>query len=152
MAIVFRCWNPGEYIQKIVISFLTVPFDEMNYGVRHVKLFKIQNRRLQVFCKIGFFKKLLNSQKYTCVWVSFIIRLQVNFASEQFMSNCSYRTITDNGFWKWKSFFPSKLIIKVKPIDSHWFKMSCLTCLIFSCVYCFFLKRWNYIKIFVLHE
>ena len=79
MAIVFRCWNLGEYIQKIVISFLTVPFDEMNYGVRHVKLFKIQNRRLQVFCKIGFFKKLLNSQKYTCVWVSFIIRLQVNF-------------------------------------------------------------------------
>ena len=98
------------------------------------------------------FQKLLNSQKYTCVWVSFIIRLQVNFASEQFMSNCSYRTITDNGFWKWKSFFPSKLIIKVKPIDSHWFKMSCLTCLIFSCVYCFSLKRWNYIKIFVLHE
>ena len=71
---------------------------------------------------------------------------------QKFMSNCSYRTITDNGFWKWKSFFPSKLIIKVKPIDSHWFKMSCLTCLIFSCVYCFFLKRWNYIKIFVLHE
>ena len=26
-----------------------------------------------------------------------------------------------------------------KPIDSHWFKMSCLTCLIFSSVYCFFL-------------
>ena len=39
-----------------------------------------------------------------------------------------------------------------KPIDSHWFKMSCLTCLVFSCVYCFFLKRWNYIKIFALHE
>ena len=29
-----------------------------------------------------------------------------------------------------------------KPIGSHWFKMSCLTCLVFSCV-CF-LKRWNY--------
>ena len=27
-----------------------------------------------------------------------------------------------------------------KPIDSHCFKMSCLTCLVFSCVYCFFLK------------
>ena len=39
-----------------------------------------------------------------------------------------------------------------KPIDSHLFKMSCLTCLIFSCVYCFSLKRWNYIKLFVLHE
>ena len=30
--------------------------------------------------------------------------------------------------------------------------MSCLTWFIFSCVYCFFLKQWNYIKIFVLHE
>ena len=39
-----------------------------------------------------------------------------------------------------------------KPKDFHWFKMSCLTCLAFSCVYCFFLKRWNYIEIFVLHE
>ena len=39
-----------------------------------------------------------------------------------------------------------------KPVDSHWFKMSCLTCLFFSCIYCFFLKRWSYIKIFVLHE
>ena len=36
-----------------------------------------------------------------------------------------------------------------KPIDSYWFKMSCLTCLIFNCIYCFFLKRWNYIKIFI---
>ena len=35
---------------------------------------------------------------------------------------------------------------------SHWFKMSCLTCFVFSCVFCFFLKRWHYIKIFVLHE
>ena len=35
---------------------------------------------------------------------------------------------------------------------SHWFKMPCLTCLVFSCVFCFFLKRWHYIKIFVLHE
>ena len=30
--------------------------------------------------------------------------------------------------------------------------MSCLTCLVFNCVYCFFLKRWNYITTFVLHE
>ena len=35
---------------------------------------------------------------------------------------------------------------------SLWFKMSCLTCFVFSCVFCFFLKRWHYIKIFVLHE
>ena len=27
-----------------------------------------------------------------------------------------------------------------KPLNFHWFKMSCLTCLFFSCVYCFFLK------------
>ena len=33
-----------------------------------------------------------------------------------------------------------------KPIDFHLFKMSCLTCLVFSCVCCFFLKRWNYKK------
>ena len=36
--------------------------------------------------------------------------------------------------------------------DFHWFKMPCLTYLVFSYVYCFFLKRWNCIKIFVLHE
>ena len=39
-----------------------------------------------------------------------------------------------------------------KAIDSYWFKMSCLISLVFHCVYCFFLKRWNYIKIFVLHK
>ena len=31
LAIVLRCWNPVEYIQNIIISFLTVPLDEMNY-------------------------------------------------------------------------------------------------------------------------
>ena len=30
--------------------------------------------------------------------------------------------------------------------------MPCLTCLVFSYVYGFFLKQWYYIKIFVLHE
>ena len=29
-----------------------------------------------------------------------------------------------------------------KAIDSHWLEMPCLTCLVFSCVYCFFLKLW----------
>ena len=38
-----------------------------------------------------------------------------------------------------------------RTIDPHWFKMPCFTCLVFSCVYCFFLKRWNYINIFALH-
>ena len=39
---------------------------------------KSRTSHLQVFCKMVFLKNLLNSQKYTCVWVSFI-RLQVNF-------------------------------------------------------------------------
>ena len=33
-----------------------------------------------------------------------------------------------------------------KPIDSYWFKMSCLTCLVFSCVYCFFRKAMKFIQ------
>ena len=41
--IVLQYWNPVEYIQKIFISFLTVPTDEMNYGVRHVKVKTVQN-------------------------------------------------------------------------------------------------------------
>ena len=32
-----------------------------------------------------------------------------------------------------------------KPIDSLWFKMSCFSCSVSSCVYWIFLKRWNYI-------
>ena len=39
-----------------------------------------------------------------------------------------------------------------KPINSHSYKMSGLNCLVFCCVYWFFLRRWNYIKIFVLQE
>ena len=55
------------------------------------------------------------------------------------------------------NFFIYLIITKIwelfrKSHISHWFKMSCLTCLVFSCVFCFFLKRWHYIKIFVLHE
>ena len=34
----------------------------------------------------------------------------------------------------------------VKPINSHWFKMSCCTCLVFSCVYCFFHKTMKWYK------
>ena len=33
-----------------------------------------------------------------------------------------------------------------KPIDPLWFNMSCLTCLVFSCVYFFFLKTMNLYK------
>ena len=44
LIISFRCWNPVEYIQKLIISFLTVPLDEIDYGVRHIKLCKIQNQ------------------------------------------------------------------------------------------------------------
>ena len=39
-----------------------------------------------------------------------------------------------------------------KSIDSHWLMMSHFSYSVFSCVYCFLLKRWNYIKRFVLHE
>ena len=42
LAIVLRCWNPVEYIQKAILSFLTFPLDEINYGVRHIKPCKIQ--------------------------------------------------------------------------------------------------------------
>ena len=39
-----------------------------------------------------------------------------------------------------------------KRIGSYWFKMSCLSCLVFICVHCFFsLKWWNYIKTFICH-
>ena len=33
-----------------------------------------------------------------------------------------------------------------KPIDSYWFKMSCLSCLVFICVHCFFLKMMKLYK------
>ena len=33
-----------------------------------------------------------------------------------------------------------------KPIDSYWFKMSCLSCLVFICVHCFFLKMMKLCK------
>ena len=57
LAIVLRCWNPVEYIQKIIISFLTVPLDEIDYGVRHIKLFKIQNHPFAGVLQDRFFKK-----------------------------------------------------------------------------------------------
>ena len=80
LAIVLRCWNSVEYIHKIIISFLTVLHDEMNYGVRHIKLFKNQNQPFAGFLQDSFFFLIfLNSQKYNCVGVSFILRLQVNF-------------------------------------------------------------------------
>ena len=67
----------------------------------------------------------------------------------------SYRTIHKNI----NPFSPDEFLMKLKhhpslrkPIDSYWFEMSCLIRLIFSCVYCFFLKRLNYIKVFLLHE
>ena len=33
-----------------------------------------------------------------------------------------------------------------KPIDSHWFKISCFSCSAFSCVCCFFLKKMKLYK------
>ena len=64
-------------------------------------------------------------------------------------TNCSFQTILK--FWR-ITWIPFLVISLGKPIDTHWFKISWLTCLVFNCGYCFFLKRWNYIKIFVQHE
>ena len=41
------------------------------------------------------------------------------------------------------SFLSKNVVIKLslgKPIDSYWFKISCLHCLVLICVHCFFLK------------
>ena len=37
-------------------------------------------------------------------------------------------------------------ILSGKPIDSYWFEMSCLSCLVFICVHCFFLKMMKLYK------
>ena len=44
--------------------------------------------------------------------------------------------------------FPSTLGLHSlgKPIDSYWFKMSCLNYLVFICVHCFFLKMMKLYK------
>ena len=106
LTIVLRCWNPFEYILKIIISFFTVLFDEMSYGVRHVKLFKIQKQRLASVLQDRFFKKFAKlTEIYPCQSL-FIITLQ------NFMSIFPYRTIMDDCFWKWKTFFLSKFMIK----------------------------------------
>ena len=64
----------------MIISFLTVPLDEMDYGVRHIKLCKIQNQVFTGVLQDRFFLRIpLNSQKYTGDGVSFLIRLKVNF-------------------------------------------------------------------------
>ena len=57
MAIFLGCWNPVEYIRKIIISFPTVSLDEINYGVRHIKLCKIQSQPfVGVLQDFGFLK------------------------------------------------------------------------------------------------
>ena len=95
MAIVLWCWNPVEYTQKIVISFLTVPLDEMNYGMRHKKLFKsqgvLQDRFFKNFTKFAEIHLCLNlfyDKVASELW-------------QKYMSNVSERTVTDDFFWKW---------------------------------------------------
>ena len=46
-----------EYIQKIIIFFLAVPPNEINYGVRHIKLCKIQNQPFAGVLQDRFFKE-----------------------------------------------------------------------------------------------
>ena len=100
LAIVLRSWNPIEYIHKIIISFFTVPLDEINYGVNQIKLCKIQNQPFAGVLQDSFLRISLNSQTNTCVRVSFLIRLQVNLT--KFCEHPLYRTPTDDCFWKWK--------------------------------------------------
>ena len=82
--------------------------------------------------------------------MSKIRKLSQNYESR--IASYSKGLIIQNRFAKYELWFKYSEISLGKPIDSYWFKMPGLTCLVFSCVYCFFLKRWNYIKIFVLHE
>ena len=108
---VLRCWNPVEYIQKLIISF---------YGVRHKKLFKIQNDLFAGVLHDDYFKNLLNSQKYTCFGVYFKIRSWVNFGKslwEIFLTEQLWTKME----WKWNTFFLSKFIIKVIFIFSKLF-------------------------------
>ena len=108
---VLRCWNPVEYIQKLIISF---------YGVRHIKLFKIQNDLFAGVLHDDYFKNLLNSQKYTCFGVYFKIRSWVNFGKslwEIFLTEQLWTKME----WKWNTFFLSKFIIKVIFIFSKLF-------------------------------
>ena len=112
MAIVFWWWNPVEYIQKIVISFLTVPLDEINYGVRHRKLFKIQNQPFADVPQDRFFSKIAKfTEIHLCL--SLFHNKVASELRQIFMSNFPYRTVKDDCFWKGKSFFLSKFIIKV---------------------------------------
>ena len=113
LAIVLRCWNSVEYIHKIIISFLTVLHDEMNYGVRHIKLFKNQNQPFAGFLQDSFF--FFNFSKFTEIQLCRSL-FYTKVASElwqNLMSNFSYRTVTDDCLWKWKTSFLSKFIIKV---------------------------------------
>ena len=87
-----------------IISFLTVSLNEMNYRMRHIKLFKIQNSHLQVFCKIGFFK---NFAKFTEIHLCQSL-FSIKVASE--LWQLIYRTPTDDCFWKWNTFFRSKFL------------------------------------------
>ena len=62
----------------MIISFLIVPLDEINYEVRHIKLHKIQNQPFAGILK-GFLK---NFAKFTEIHLRrspFIIKWQVSF-------------------------------------------------------------------------
>ena len=43
-------------------------------------------------------------------------------------------------------------ILLGKPIDSYWFEMSWLSCLVFICVHCFFIEIMKLYKDMFLHE
>ena len=81
-----------------IFFLLIVPLGEMNYGVRHIKLFKIQNH-LPMFYKIGFLKKFT---KFTEIQqrLSLFYNKVASELWQKFMSNFSCRTVADDCFWK----------------------------------------------------
>ena len=107
--LIISCGNSSP---MILISFLTVSLDEMNYGVRHIKLFKIQNQPFAGVLQDNFF---LNFAKFTEIHLcrSLFYHQVASELWQNFVSNFSYRTVMDDCFWKWKTFFLSKFIIKV---------------------------------------
>ena len=108
MAIVLRCWNPVEYIQKI--SFFIVPLYEMIYWVRQRS---VQNPEPAICrCSSRF---LLNSQKRHLCRSLFFNKVESELW-QYFMSNFFIHlqtTASENVRLLILTFFCLKFIIKV---------------------------------------
>ena len=110
MAIVLRCSNPVEYIQKIIISFFIVPLDEMIYWARQRS---VQNPEPAICrCSSRF---LLNSQKRHLCRSLFFNKVESELW-QYFMSNFFVHlqtTASENVKLFILTFFRSKFKIKV---------------------------------------